>query len=65
MQSGKIVWNNLSAMPEDNAHILIMTRSGQIYSDTCFVNSDYEHGLEKRGDWEGVVAWAEFPKEDE
>ena len=49
-------------MPEDGQEILIATKWGTDI-DVC---SNYDYiGLEKRGDWDGVYAWAEIQKYNE
>lgn len=47
-------------MPDEGQDILIATKYGTD-ADTCWFD-DYGIGLEKRGDWEGVIAWAELPR---
>lgn len=48
-------------MPEDGEDILVQTQWG-ISSDVCEYDCDYGYGLEERGDWDDVIAWAYFPK---
>lgn len=48
-------------MPEDGEEILIATE-GYVDKDICCNDWDYGIGLEGRGDWDGVLAWAEMPK---
>lgn len=53
-----------SKMPEDGQEILVATSWG-VGTDVCSVDSDeYGNliGLEERGDWDGVMAWAAMPK---
>lgn len=47
-------------MPEDGQEILICTKWG-VDKDICSNDADYGIGLEGRGDWDGVYAWAEMP----
>lgn len=47
-------------MPEDGQEILIYTKWGTD-KDICSNDADYGIGLEGRGDWDGVYAWAEMP----
>lgn len=51
----------ICAMPEDGEDILIQTPWG-ISSDVCEYDCDYGYGLEERGDWDDVIAWAKMPK---
>ena len=54
----------MCAMPEDGQEILVVTRWG-IGTDCCSVDGDGVNNLlelENRGDWDGVIAWAEMPK---
>lgn len=48
-------------MPEDGQQILITTSWG-VLLDTCTYDPDEGYGLEDRGDWVGVTAWAELPE---
>ena len=51
-------------MPEDGQEILVVTRWG-VGTDCCSVDGDGVNNLlelENRGDWDGVIAWAEMPK---
>lgn len=48
-------------MPDDGQEILIATKWGTD-KDICSNDADYGIGLEGRGDWDGVYAWAEMPK---
>lgn len=48
-------------LPNDGQEILIVTRWG-VTTDTCIVDEEDGYALEDRGDWEGVIAWAEFPR---
>ena len=47
-------------MPEDGQEILVATKWGTD-KDVCCNDCDYGIGLEGRGDWDGVIAWAEMP----
>ena len=47
-------------MPEDGQEILIYTNWGAD-KDICSNDAYYGIGLEGRGDWDGVYAWAEMP----
>lgn len=52
------------AMPDDGQEILVVTRWG-VDTDCCSIDGDGVNnllGLENRGDWDGVIAWAEMPK---
>lgn len=55
-------------IPDDGEDILVATKYG-VDTDVCSVDYCYGIGLEKRGDWDGVLAWAKMPdyplKEDE
>lgn len=51
-------------MPDDGQEILVATKWG-VSTDTCWNDADYGIGLENRGDWDGVLAWAEMPKYEE
>lgn len=51
-------------MPDDGQEILIATKWG-VDKDICCSDPDYGIGLEGRGDWDGVLAWAEMPKYEE
>ena len=46
-------------MPEDGQEILISTKYGHIFLDTCVYDDGY--GLEEYGDWEDVIAWMPLP----
>ena len=48
-------------MPEDGQEILVATKWGTD-KDVCSINEEYGIGLEVRGDWDGVFAWAEMPQ---
>lgn len=51
-------------MPSDGQEILVATEWG-VAPDVCSVDCDECNnliGLENRGDWEAVLAWAEMPK---
>lgn len=48
-------------MPEDGQEILIATAWG-VDKDICCNDCEYGIGLEGRGDFDGVFAWAEMPK---
>lgn len=48
-------------MPDDGQEILIATKWGTD-KDICSNDAEYGIGLEGRGDWDGVYAWAEMPK---
>lgn len=51
-------------IPDDLQAILIVTRYG-VALDTCWRWRDkcgFRHRLERRGDWDGVLAWADMPK---
>ena len=48
-------------MPDDGQEILIATKWGTD-KDVCSNDAEYGIGLEGRGDWDGVYAWAEMPK---
>lgn len=48
-------------MPEDGQEILVATKWGTD-KDICSDDCDYGIGLEVRGDWDGVYAWAEMPQ---
>lgn len=48
-------------MPEDGQEVLVATRWG-VDKDICCDDGYYGNGLEGRGDWDGVYAWAEMPK---
>lgn len=50
-------------MPEDGQEILIATKWGTD-KDICSNDGEYGIGLEGRGDWDGVFAWAEMPSYD-
>lgn len=50
-------------MPKDGEEILIATKWG-VDKDICCNDWDYGIGLEGRGDWDGVLAWAEMPKHE-
>lgn len=47
-------------MPEDGQEILISTKYGHIFLDTCVFDDCY--GLEEYGDWNDVLAWMPIPK---
>lgn len=47
-------------MPSDGDEILIATKWGTDTDICC--DDDYGLGLEKRGDWKDVLAWAYLPK---
>ena len=47
-------------MPDDGQDILVASYWG-IDIDRCVID-DYGYGLEERGDWDGIDAWAEMPK---
>lgn len=47
-------------MPEDGQVVLIATKWG-VDTDVCATDGDFT-GLEGRGDWDGVKAWAAMPK---
>lgn len=47
-------------MPEDGQEILIYTKWGAD-KDICSNDAYYGIGLEGRGDWDDVIAWAEMP----
>lgn len=46
-------------MPKDGDEILIKTKWG-VDTDIC-CEDEYGIGLDERGDWEDVLAWAEMP----
>ena len=46
-------------LPDDGQEILIVTKWG-VDTDVCGIDEGYY--LEKRGDWDDVIAWAEMPK---
>lgn len=48
-------------MPEDYDEILVYYGKGRVYVDTC-LETEHGLGLEIRGDWGDVLAWAEMPK---
>ena len=48
-------------MPDDEQNILISTKSGFIFFDTC-IHDDYGYGLYERDDWDGVAAWMPLPE---
>lgn len=54
-------------MPDDEQEILVATEWG-VDKDVCCVDTDdwgnHSFGLDGRGDWDGVIAWAEMPKYD-
>lgn len=52
-------------MPADGEEILVATKWG-VDKDICSNYAEYGIGLEYRGDFDGVFAWAEMPqyKED-
>lgn len=54
-------------MPDDGQEILVATAWG-VDKDVCCADTDdwgnHSFGLEGRGDWDGVIAWAEMPKYD-
>ena len=47
-------------MPEDGQEILITTKWG-VDTDICSCEYMDGYGLENRGDWDGVTAWAPMP----
>ena len=47
-------------MPDDGQDNLVPSYWG-IDIDRCVID-DYGYGLEERGDWDGIDAWAEMPK---
>lgn len=47
-------------MPEDGQEILIATKWGTD-KDICLID-DLGYGLDCRGEWDGIIAWAEIPK---
>lgn len=51
-------------MPDDGQEILVATSWG-VDKDICCSDPDYGIGLEGRGEWDGVLAWAEIPKYEE
>lgn len=51
-------------MPKDRQEILVVTSCG-VSQDVCVFDYDAVNnlsGLETRGDWDGVKAWAAMPK---
>ncbi len=51
-------------LPDDGKEILVATKYG-VYVDVCGIDIEggyYLVNLVNRGDWEGVLAWAEMPK---
>lgn len=46
-------------LPDDGQEILVATEWG-VDTDICGYDDGYY--LENRGDWDGVLAWAEMPK---
>lgn len=51
-------------MPDDLQDILIVTRYG-VATDTCWHwhgTVDFCYRLQRHGDWDGVLAWADMPK---
>ena len=58
-------------MPDDNRDIIVLSKSGRSWEDTCIVDYGYagcnSYYLDKHGYWEDVVAWAYLPtgKKDE
>ena len=46
-------------LPADGEEILVATKYG-VDVDVCGIDEGYY--LEKQGDWEDVLAWAEMPK---
>lgn len=47
-------------MPDDGQEILVATEWGTD-KDICSSDDCYGIGLEGRGDWDGVIAWADMP----
>ena len=47
-------------MPDDGQDILVASYWG-VDIDTCVIDY-YGYGLEGRGDWDGLDAWADMPK---
>lgn len=47
-------------MPDDGQEILVATKWGTD-ADICAID-DYGYGLERCGDWDNVLAWADMPK---
>ena len=48
-------------MPDAGQEILITTKYGHIFLDTCVLDSG-GYGLEEYGDWEDVIAWLPLPE---
>jgi len=48
-------------MPEDGQEVLISTKYGHIFLDTC-VYEDGIYGLEEYGCWDDVLAWMPIPE---
>lgn len=61
MEIGGIEYIFDCEMPEDGQEILVATKWGTD-KDICCNDCDYGIGLEGRGDWDGVYAWAEMPQ---
>lgn len=47
-------------MPEDGQEVLIATKWGTD-KDICLID-DLGYGFDCRGEWDGVIAWADMPK---
>lgn len=67
-KTGIFAWSdvqNCRDMPDDEQEILVATAWG-VDKDVCCADTDdwgnHSFGLEGRGDWDGVIAWAEMPK---
>lgn len=47
-------------MPEDGQEILISTKYGNVFLDTCVYDGEF-YELEEYGDWWDVIAWMPLP----
>lgn len=48
-------------LPDDGDEILVATNNG-VDVDVCGIDIDGGYYLVNRGDWDGIIAWAEMPK---
>lgn len=49
-------------IPQEGEEILVATKRGHVFLDTCLYDYDEGYYLDSGNDWDEILAWASMPK---
>lgn len=50
------------AIPQEGEEILVATKRGHVFLDTCLYDYDEGYYLDSGNDWDEILAWTSMPR---